>query len=170
MTLTVETGTGLADAESYVSVAEFKAYADKFGHSYTDYSDALIEQALRRATVWLDARYRKRFKGIWTTTTQRLEWPRSGVWYRFNDIDPYTIPDQLKNALCEVALRELADPGGLSPDTGTDAIKRDRVGDTETEFRANAPGALPWLSIVDDLLADLTKGRAMAYVGRAQRG
>lgn len=170
MALTVETGAGLADAESYVSVAEFKAYADKFGHSYTACSDLLIEQALRRATVWLDARYAGSFKGTWSFQAQALEWPRSGVWYRLESIDSDEIPEKLKSALCEATLRELATPGGLSEDVPTEQIKRDRVGDTETEFRATTPGSRPLLPIIDDLLADLTKGRAKSYVGRAQRG
>jgi hypothetical protein len=171
MALTVETGEGLADAESYVSVAEFKAYAGKVGYNYTTpaYSDTQIEQALRRATVWIDARYRDQFQGSWTTSTQALEWPRSGVLYRRTAIDAYSIPDQLKNALCEAAWRELTSPGSMSPDQFGDQIKRDKVGDVETEFRAGAVGARPWVPIIDDLLSGLLKGRASAYVGKAVR-
>lgn len=172
MALTVETGLGLADAESYVSVAEFKAYAALVGYDYTTpaYTDTQIEQALRRATIWLDARYRSAFQGEWTVSTQALEWPRAGVVYRREGVDAYSIPDKLKNALCEAAWRELADHGTLSTDQSGDQIKRDRVGDTETEFRAGAVNARPWLPVIDDLLAGLLKGSAMAYVGRAVRG
>lgn len=172
MAITVETGAGLADAESYASVAEFKAYAALVGLDYTTpaYTDQQIEQALRRATTWLDAKYRDQFQGMWTFSTQALEWPRSGVLYRRSGVDAYSIPAKLKNALCEAAWRELTLSDGLSPDVTGDAIKRDRVGDAETEFRAGSVGARPWIPIIDDLLSGLLKGTATAYVGRAIRG
>ncbi len=87
-----------------------------------------------------------------------------------NAVDPFSIPDKLKNALCEAAWRELTASGSLSPDETGDMIKRDRVGDAETEFRAGAVGARPSVPVIDDLLAGLLKGTAMAYVGRAIRG
>lgn len=172
MALTVETGAGLANAESYASVAEFKAYADLVGLDYTTpaYSDTQIEQSLRRATTWLDAKYRDHFQGCWTVSTQALEWPRSGVLYRRSAIDAYSVPTKLKNATCEAAWREMTMVGSLSPDQSGDQIKRDRVGDTETEFRAGAVNARPWLPVIDDLLSGLLKGTAAAYVGRAIRG
>lgn len=171
MTLTVETGVGLADAESYASVAEFKAYAAKVGYDYTTptYTDTQIEQALRRATVWLDAKYRDQFQGTWTVSTQALEWPRSGVLYRNTAIEAYSVPTLLKNALCEAAWRELTLPDGLSPDQAGDQIKRDKVGDVETEFRVGAVNARPWVPVLDDILSGLLKGRATAYVGKAVR-
>ena len=170
MVLTVETGAGLADAESYATVAEFKAYAGKIGYDYSDYTDTQIEQALRRATTWLDARYASTFQGIWTTSTQALQWPRSGVLYRLTSIDSDEIPSKLKDALCEAVWRELAYPGRLTPDAMGGEIKRDSVGDVSTEFRLLAVGQSPSLKIVDDLLADLLTGRASAFVGRAVRG
>ena len=39
MALIVEDNTGLAGAESYISVAEFKTYADAHGHSYAGKTD-----------------------------------------------------------------------------------------------------------------------------------
>jgi len=172
MALTVETGAGLADAESYASVAEFKAYAAKVGHDYTTpaYPDTQIEQALRRATVWIDAKYRDQFQGTWTVSTQALEWPRSGVLYRNSGVEAYSVPVLLKNALCEAAWREMTVSGGLTPDQFGDQIKRDKVGDVETEFRAGAVNARPWVPVIDDILSGLLKGRATAYVGKAIRG
>jgi len=172
MALTVETGSGLANAESYASVAEFKAYAALVGFDYTTpaYTDTQIEQALRKATTWIDAKYRDQYQGTWTVSTQALEWPRTGVLYRREAVNAYSVPAKLKNALCEAAWRELTVSGGLSPDAFGDAIKRDRVGDTETEFRGGAVNARPWLPVIDDLLSGLLKGTATAYVGRAIRG
>lgn len=167
MALIVEDGSGLTNAESYASVAEFKDYADKVGHDYTGYTDTKIEQALRRATTWLDARYARSFKGEQTKTDQALQWPRTGVWYRLFSVGAFTIPDKLKNALCEAAWRELVTPQSLSPDR-TENVKRDRVGDVETEFRSQAVGLAPSFPAVDSLLVDLVMDRS-AYVGRAVR-
>ena len=50
------------------------------------------------------------------------------------------------------------------------AVKRDRVGDVETEFRAGAVQAgIGPISVIDGYLADLTLGRASAYFGRSER-
>lgn len=170
MTLIVEDGTGLPNAESYETVAGFRAYAGNVGFDLSAYGDdAKIEHALRRATTWLDARYGSRFLGTWTTSSQALQWPRTGVTYRETTIPSHSVPERLKRATCEVAWRELQVPSSLSPDAAPDRIKRDRVGDVETEFAMGPAGAGIALPVVDDLLDGLTKGRAGAYVGRAVR-
>lgn len=172
MALIVEDGTGLTNSESYASVAEFKAYADKVGYDYTSpsYTDTQIEQALRRSTVWLDAEYKDRYQGTWTVLKQALEWPRTGVTYRGESVDAYSIPQSLKDALCEVAWRELVTPSIMTPDAIGANIKRDRVGDTETEFFSLQVGSRPSIANVDNLLSGLLKAAAFAYVGKAVRG
>lgn len=170
MTLIVETGAGLPDAESYETVSGFKAYAGKVGYDIGSFDDTKIEQALRRSTIWLDARYGSVFPGIQTKpTTQALLWPRSGAVYRCMPISPTVIPDRLKMALCEAAWRELQTPNSLSPDQNPDRIKRDKVGDVETEFSLSAPGVQARITAIDNLLAGLTKPVASAFVGRAVR-
>lgn len=167
--LVVETGAGLANADSYASVSEFKAYCSKRGLAFDGYGDDDIEAALRKATVWIDAKYRDQFQGTWTVSTQALEWPRSGALYRRTAVDAYSVPVLLKNALCEAAWREMTVSGGLTPDQFGDQIKRDKVGDVETEFRAGAVNARPWVPVIDDILSGLLKGSATAYVGKAVR-
>ena len=82
MALIVEDGTGLLTAESYISVVDFQTRATAEGFVYTSYSDTLIEQALRRATIYLDGKYRLRFIGYRThNRSQALEWPRQSVYY-----------------------------------------------------------------------------------------
>lgn len=170
MALIVETGAGLADAESYASVTTFKAYCDKSGRAHAGYEDAAIEQALRRATQWLDARYSARFTGQWSKTAQRLEWPRAFVPWRDTFIASDVIPEQIVAATCEAAYREVVEPHSLSPDEPAARVKRDKVGDVETEFALSSPGASIVLRVIDDLLYGLTKGRAAAYFGKAVRG
>ena len=55
MTITVETGSGdNASANSYVSVADFKAYADARGYSYPG-TDPACEKLLIKAMDYIEA-------------------------------------------------------------------------------------------------------------------
>lgn len=104
ITLIVEDGTGLSNANTYATQVEATAYHD--AHLYgTDWSGASTgdkDKALAMATRLLDDNF------IWNgrkfTDTQALEWPR----YQMQDrnghfFDSTTIPARLKNATAELA-------------------------------------------------------------------
>ena len=74
MALVVEDGTGKADAESFVTVAAFKAYCDARAITYG--TDAAIEALLRKATDYLGQRYGQLLSGFRVRTTQALDFPR----------------------------------------------------------------------------------------------
>lgn len=59
----MEDGTGLSTANAFVAVATFKSYATDRGHDYSSYSDALIEQAIVRATDYLRNERRFDYRG-----------------------------------------------------------------------------------------------------------
>jgi len=177
MPLIVETGAGLANAESYISVADFKAYWLRNYAVSAPTTDEAIEQALRRATRYIDGRYRDRFTG-WRTTavTQALEWPREGVslyapagwgqyWGGFASsgygyssgvvLGNAVIPQQLKDATAEAAIRELTSPGSLTPDqVPSKRVLRQAVGPISTEY-ANTTDTRPIVTLIDELLAPL---------------
>ena len=117
MALIVEDGTGKTDAQSYLSVAEADTYHTNHSAS-TSWSGALTavkEKALRLATQYLDANYGYRWKGLRSNQTQALNWPRGYV--EDNDgyaIDSDDIPQVLKDACAEIALKSLTDT--LLPD------------------------------------------------------
>ncbi len=103
MTITVETGSGTnAAANSYVSVADFQAYADARGYSYPD-TNAACEKLLIKAVDYIEAR-RTRFQGIKTSSTQPLQWPREWVFIDDYAINNDTIPTELIRAQCELAV------------------------------------------------------------------
>ncbi len=113
MTLTVETGAIVANANSYVSIADCDSYHTLMGNATWTGTDAVKESAILRAMAWLEARP---WKGIKYTYDQSLSWPRSSA----VDIDGYTIevdevPNGVVKALCEAALLELVTPGSLRP-------------------------------------------------------
>jgi hypothetical protein len=63
VTLVVEDGTGLANAESYASLTYVRTYhADRGSSVLTSGSDAAVEAALRRATRYVDG-YGQRWVG-----------------------------------------------------------------------------------------------------------
>lgn len=121
MTLVVQDNTGSVEgANAYISVATFKAYHDDRGNSYAGSDDTAIEQAIIRATDYLDQRFyyvgEKRLGRDQTT-----EWPRQNAW----DRDRYyltDLPTEVKEACAEYALRALA--AEVNPDPTRDETGR----------------------------------------------
>lgn len=124
MAIVVEDGTGKTDAETYVS----EAAADTYHTNHGDTTWALLttaakEAALRNATQYLDGTYVLRWKGQSNTSTQALDWPRTGVIRRDGWlIDSDVIPQALKDACAVLALEASAedliptidDPGSIT--------------------------------------------------------
>src|SRR4051812_4464605 len=78
MSLILEDGTGLANADTFASLAAFEAYWDQRGFDYSSYDDDAIEAALRRASSYLSNSFSwagYRVKG----RAQALAWPRFDV-------------------------------------------------------------------------------------------
>jgi hypothetical protein len=156
MAIVVEDGAGLTDAVAYATVQNVLDYATARGLLFSG-STTLQEQAIVRATTYLDARYRGRFDGYPTRLRdQSLAWPRSGCY----DVEGVLIasnivPREIIAATAESAIRELATPGALAPDYERGgAVKRLKAGSVEVEY---AEGASPEtvMTAIDNLLAGL---------------
>lgn len=111
MTITVEDGTGLAAADSYISEADADSYhSDRGNSAWAAATSANKEIALRLASEYIDQRFS--FIGRKKTTTQALQWPRvdHGGYGLDNYLDPNidTVPTLLEKAVCEYALRQLS--------------------------------------------------------------
>lgn len=180
MALVVEDGTGKADADSYVSLADANAYAVAHGLTFpiagADVTPA--EQALRRATVWIDATYRGRFSGYRKNRrNQALEWPRVGAMdalYPPNLIKPDVVPVEIVQATIEAAVREKAAPGALSPDITPGKIIGEVSVDGAVSVKYAAPGGVqdqrPVATVIDGILASLLGDRASNLFGSTVRG
>lgn len=173
MPLTVEDGTGLAAADAFVSLADADAYHTARGNSTWTGDDADKEAAIRRASFFLSNSFR--WKGYRLNgRTQALAWPRHDVvdgesW----SVSADAVPQEIRDATAEIAVRELVSPGSMTPDvTMADKVKRERVGPIEVEY-ANASAAAdasrPILLIVRDMIGGLLAGSSNALVGRAVR-
>lgn len=114
MAFTVEDGTGVKDANAYITLAFANEY--HLDRNHTDWSSSLakLQSAIVRATMYVDARFGRSFRGFRRSKTQELEWPR----FSALDNDGYLldgIPKQLQRAVAEYALRTLQF-GELAPD------------------------------------------------------
>lgn len=96
MTLIVEDGNRVAGANTYVSLAEFKAWADARLITYS--SDSHVNAYILRAMDYIED---LSFIGFKETETQSLQWPRVNVVIDGFGLDASTIPDELKVAVYE---------------------------------------------------------------------
>lgn len=141
MAFTLETGAGVANANSYATADEADAYFEERGVTAWTGSADVKNALLIKATDYIETRYGNRFKGEveFPDTPQGLSFPRTGI-------DGYEgIPICLKRATYEYALRALSAP--LAPDAVYEAngktlsSKRRKVGPIETVFTYTASGA-----------------------------
>lgn len=174
MTLIVETGAGLVDADAFISVTFADDYHAANGNTTWTGDDAVKEVAIRRATAFMSAGYD--WAGLRTKgRAQSLAWPRSGV----VDDEGYgilstEIPPELKQAVAEIALRELVDPGSMTPDfKASEQVKREKIGSLEVEYlnaSMSASSIKPVVSIVNDLIGQfLCRNGGSAISGNSFR-
>lgn len=153
--LIVEDGTGLADANSYVSLDDAGAYfAARLNTSWAAKTDDERASALIQATQYLDARYT--FRGAPVADGQALAWPRYN-----RGLPGYDWPvKRLKDACCEVALRAAA--GALFTDQEASIVTSEKVGDIAVTYaEGQRNGGQVRIAIVDDLLAPFAAGGGM---------
>lgn len=102
MALVVEDGTGIEDANSFVSLTEMKNYFAAQPRSLYLYSDETIEGRLISAAYILSWRFK--WCGKRTTKIQALAFPRTGSRDQDNaSVGSNEIPDYLKIAQYELA-------------------------------------------------------------------
>jgi len=108
ITLVVETGAGLSNANVYRSVADADTYHENHSGS-TDWSgaeNADKEKAKITASQYLDIKYSGRWRGTKASSTQAKAWPRIDVYDDEGYYIPSTeIPQQLGDAEDELALK-----------------------------------------------------------------
>ncbi len=153
MALVVETGAGLEDAESYISVAQLDAYAASRGWDLSDKSEGEKEIALRAATQWIDSW--KRFKAMRLNAAQALEFPRTGL-ADWSGYDVVGVPKRVKDATAELAYRS-ATGIVLAPDHGRDTfVTKEQVGPLSVSYSDNAPQSTVF-SLVERLIGQYTR-------------
>lgn len=146
MALIVETGAVVVGAESYISVADATTYHANMGNAaWAALTTAQMEAYLRQATQYMIQAYRYRWAGYRFTGGQALDWPRSyvpipdavsGYGPYVAMVAPTVVPQEVKHACAELALRAISGP--LLADLGQ-MKKRVKVGPIETEYSEFSP-------------------------------
>jgi hypothetical protein len=137
MPVTVETGTGLPDAEAYGSVAEMRAYCEGWGYQLTDaQTDQVLEQRLRRAAAAIDTAF-GRYKGRRLVAAQALEFPREGC-TDWGGIPATGVPARVKRASFELAFKALTQDLQADLARGGKVVSQS-VGPISTTYAADAP-------------------------------
>ena len=130
MALVVEDGTGMSDAESYVSVSDADSWHTKHQApaTWTAASTAEKEAALRQATHYLDIRFTGRWRGYKGSSTQALAWPRAfGIDDEGYPIDDDSLPVLLEGATAELASKVIDGDTLLVDVTKPGQIKRKSI-------------------------------------------
>lgn len=179
MTLTVEDGTVVSGANTYVNLATADAYHLARGREvdWVDLDSEVREQSLILATQEMEARYRTLWKGKKRLTDsagdaidpedQPLSWPRKDV----EDEDGYglnkdVIPAAVKVAQMEVAL-QLAGGQNFVEDTitrDTAGVLREKIGPLETQW-AEGTQSVPTFPLIDQILEPLITGSGNSKLG-----
>lgn len=157
MALTVEDGTGVENANSYVDLAYARAYATQRTLALPA-DDAACEALLIKAMDFIESEARGPYKGDQTYPgVDNLKWPRTGVYIEDVALDPAKIPATLKKAQCQLAV-ELQTLDAL-PTLAGQIVKREKVDVIETEYAIDykAGQKPPVMTKVDLLLAPLLK-------------
>jgi hypothetical protein len=172
--LIVEDGSGMTNADAFISVAFADEYHTAMGNPTWTGEDTLKEAAIRRATAFLSNSYQ--WQGY-----KRQGRPQSLAWPRVDVVDREgwgvafdAVPIEIQKATAEIALRELVSPGSMNPDfLATDQVKREKVGQLEVEYlnaNTSAQSARPVLLIVQDIIGPLLRaGAGNSLVGSAYR-
>lgn len=173
MALVVEDGTGLTNANAFVSSTDFKAYLDARGYDHSASSQTQIEQAIIRATDFLSNSYRwggfkRRGRGN-AQGEQSLAFPRTDLVDRDGYSVPFdAVPHEIKDATIEVARLELTTPGAMTPTYTPHArVRMRKTGPLTTEFdlsSRDAEGARPVLLVVRDLIGIFLKAGARSHL------
>ena len=152
--LITETGAGLAEAESYASVAAADTRCISLGlAAWAALTEADKEIALRRATLFMST-YRTRWAGRRVHQQQALDWPRYNVAVDGFVLPSTSVPIDVVNACIDLAVRAGSGEDLLPDlDTGSNAIKKDKTGPLETEYFQNTTDARERFVAVDALLA-----------------
>jgi hypothetical protein len=155
VSLIVEDGTGLATAESYISVADADTRQAALGiTNWATLTTAEKEQALRRSTAYIEQALRLRWHGYRRHTTQALSWPRWYVEVEGFPTSPDVVPAEVAHACSDLAVKAAA--GDLNADLARGVV-REKVGPIETEFDRYSPQSTRYRAL-EMALAPYLKG------------
>ncbi len=180
VTLVVEDGTGLSDANVYTSMADSDTYHESVGHTAWGTGlaspDTLREQAKVRGAAYIDRKYSTQWPGTRLNgRDQSMAWPRENAYDQDGEaIDDDSVPREVQIASMEAEWREFQEPGSLSPDvTLSQQVLSEKVGSLAVTYSdtTGLNAQIPIVSEIDDILANIlglqNTGTRTSFVSRA---
>lgn len=170
ITITIEDGSNVANANSFVTIAEVRAYAEARGVTLPVADDSLAVMLIK-ACDYLEAQA-NRYQGEIANDSQALQWPRIDVYINGSEtaFPSNAIPKQLKSAQSAlvVAINEGVD---IMPNySASNFVTEETVGPITTKYAdPTKVGIAPTLTAVDSLLAPLFGSTATGFALRTLR-
>jgi hypothetical protein len=171
MTIIVEDGSIVTNANSYVSIADVTTYAENYGYlttwSGTTVTDTIREQSLLRAMRYIEG---LSWRGKRQTQDQGLEFPRSELYDDSNYLlADNTVPTKVANAVCEAVILSL-------PDSTIDLQAPTTKDDYKTGVRVQGAVQETWFTggkpirskstIIEDMLKGYLKNKIIVEIKR----
>jgi len=142
MALTVEDGTGIALADTYVSLANFKTMCAALGYDLTGKTDPELEVVCRKGFDYINTKWR--YKGFRLTSGQAGEFPRDGLmdWSAFTVTG---VPARVVKANVELAFKGLTTSLFTDLDRGG-MVKSESVGPISVTYADGAPAGTAFMA------------------------
>lgn len=131
MALIVEDGSLVANANSYVSVANFVSWADSRGITYPALPE--LEQKILRAMDYIES---LNFVGQKHEETQSLQWPRDYVYIDGYSVESDEIPPEVKKAVYEATKVEIDGDSRLT--ASERETTSEKIGDIAVTYSSSA--------------------------------
>jgi hypothetical protein len=163
MTLIVEDGTGVVNANTYASDAALTTYAAARGITTLPALAADREVLLIKAMDYLESQ-RFWFVGTKNLQANALQWPRANAFVDGFALLVTAIPKELIAAQCVLAIAAITyDLSPVLPSGLKGAVKRETVGPITMEY-TTPKDTLPRVIVqqADDLLRAITKPRILS--------
>lgn len=133
MAFVVETGAGLADSNSFASVAEADAYfSDRGVTAWGSLTTAVKQTSLIKATDYLEATYSQAWIGDKVSLAQALSFPRTNMVSEGFYLPSDEVPNRVVYATIEMALR--ASTGEVLISDQSQQIVKEKVDVIETTY------------------------------------
>jgi len=156
----VETGAMVANANSYVSLANCNTYLTSLG-----YAELTSETYLIRACEYVDS-FRMKYKGYRYTSTQSLVFPRSELTIDGFAVAVDTIPNILINAQCMAA--HFLDTGVdlFNNSSGQEVLSESVDVISVTYAQSGVTNAQPQIGIIQSFLRPMLRSTFNVAVNR----
>lgn len=175
MSVIIEDGSGVPNAESYISVGDMDDYASRYGITEwpTGSTTAVTtkkEIALRRAAQYVDNKYGPDFSGQRLSQKQGLLWPRSHAFMADgSSIPENSVPACIKAAQCEAARLTATDTQLTAMREAGPVLKRKKTDVLEKEWFEGTAAQAPVFGNVDAALSPLF-GQGGDFITTARLG